>query len=513
MLKKAGENEVPAYESREDYLGSFKVISKVDEYGRNVASDRSVTGSGMASSDRRVGRSQRSYESGTGSYQVEEQTQTFTNYMAKDINVTYGSMNYSYTPDFKVNIANKWKEGMWSKSGAYTPRGSIGSSPSSLISEEYSSANYLKKNTVAKGLNEMDTEAEFFGKAQFKVEKSSSSNKSDEVALYNDYIGKYKLTRKISISGISRFDRPHLSITKEGKNEPEFGSFVDYVITLVNDGNRSLGPIYLLDLFPPGTSYVSSSLRPSELTANSAQWTLVNLGVGSSSKIELTLNMTEELDSLINRVQVRGGYDDKWVVAENFSALQLGWLSCCPPQLLAAKEGYVDAKDPMLVHYRIILKNRENDTMVASVTDQLSGEMIFLNSSVDPSNHDSNEVAWNVVDLRPGELKIIDYWARALQVGTLVNRAHIDSYYLNGTDSASTDVMSSVEIGGEPISRSGSEWQPPKCFDLNCTQQGFGNDWMPCGACSPSEPGLQDTGCSSCPASTGTGTEEGYEIP
>ncbi len=180
------------------------------------------------------------------------------------------------------------------------------------------------------------------------------------------------------------------------------GSFINYVITTVNDGNRVLGPVYILDLFPPGTEYVYSSLRPSQIASHSAQWTLVNLGIGSSSIIELKLNATKDLDNLVNRVQARGGYNDKWVSAQNYSALQLDWLSCCPPQLPASKTGYVDADDRMLVHYRIALKNRESYIMAASINDDLPDGMMFINSTLQLSDYGSGNVRWNIIDLKPG---------------------------------------------------------------------------------------------------------------
>jgi hypothetical protein len=103
-LKQSGANDTsihtpnhkgaPTFESQEDFLGSFRVYTKFDEYGKNVASNRSVSGYGSASSDKRIGRSQRSFESGTGAYQIEEVVQTVSSYMAKDIDVAQGPMSY-----------------------------------------------------------------------------------------------------------------------------------------------------------------------------------------------------------------------------------------------------------------------------------------------------------------------------------------------------------------------------------------------------------------------------------
>jgi uncharacterized repeat protein (TIGR01451 family) len=516
VLKKASPGSSPkealAYESQENYLGSFKVISNVDEYGQNVAADRSVNGSGMVSSDRRIGKSQRSYESGTGAYQSEERTQTLSNYMSKEINVNHSSMRYTYTPDFKVNISKKWKEGMWSKSGSYNPKGSSDSSPASYIGEEYSNIDYLKKSTKAKGLNQMDTEAEFSGKAAYTAVKSSSANGTgNELAMYEEYLGKYKVSKKTSLGGVARYERPHLNVTKVGKAEPFGGSNVDYVITVTNDGNRTLGPVYVTDLFPLGTKYVYSSARPSELTENSATWTLLTLGTGATIQIDLKLNITRDADSLINRVQARGGYNDQWVVAQNFSAINLGWLSCCPSQLLAAKEAQIDSEDPTLVHYEIILKNREKSMMVASVVDQMPTGMVFQNASVLPDEQKSGHMTWNIIHLEPGNVRIIDYWAKAMHSGTFVNLAHVEAHYLNGTEAALADLSSSVDIGGNSQLTSSSDWKPPNCFGLNCSEQEHGSDWMACSNCGAIEPQPLSSVCSSCSTSAGTG--EGYDVP
>jgi uncharacterized repeat protein (TIGR01451 family) len=514
VVKKDCDNPkaAPTYESHENYLGSFKVNTNVDEYGVNVVSNRSVSGSGMADSDKRIKKSQRSYESGTGAYQVEDRMETQTNYMAKDINVSYAPVSYAYTPDFRVSLSKKWEEGMWSKSGALSPKGSQSTQPASFIGEEFSGADYLKKNATAKGLNEMDTEADFSGKGQFKVVKDSNSNDSDEVNLYDLYIGKYKISRKTTLTGVARYDQPHITISKEGMVEPAGGRFVDYTITVVNDGNQALEPIYVLDLFPPGTEFVSSSLRPTQLASNYSKWTLTNLGIGSSSRIDLKLKMIEGTGSLINQVQAQGGYNNTWVGAENYSILRKGWLSCSLPQLLAAKEAYMDPKDPMLVHYRIFLKNQLKDAMAATVTDQLPVEMEFINSTVVPAYHGPDKIVWNIIDLKPEENITIDYLVKSLQRGTFVNQAHIDASYLHGTESISADVTASVDIGTGAYSSSISGWKPPSCFGLNCSQQGFADEWMLCSSCGGSEP--QPIGgsplASSCPACA---SSEDRDIP
>ena len=526
VVKKEGDNPkvAPTYESHEDYLGSFKVNTNVDEYGKNVVSNRSVSGTGMAASDKRIKKSQRSYESGTGAYLAEERTDTLSSYMAKEFNVIHEPVSYTYTPDVRLNLSQKWKEGMWSRSGSLSLKGSNSSVPASFIGEEFSDANFLNVSTVAPGLNEMNTEAEFSGRAEFKAAKEVGNSSGEKVALYDEYIGRYRLSRKMMISGVARFDMPHLYISKVGRLEPPEGivgshagsSTVSYTITVENDGNRALGPVYVTDLFPPETEYVSSSARPAELGSDHARWTLISLGIGASIQIELKLKAREGVEGLVNRVQADGAYTDQWVSAQNFSVIQINFQSCCPSQMLVTKQGSVDPSDAKLIHYNITLQNRRENAVVATIDDQLPQGMAFIGSSVPPSNvsSTSNTVRWNLIEIRPGENKTIDYRCRAQWGGRFENLAHVDAYSLDGADLTSTDVISSVFVEGEGY-RSSSTWQPPACFGLNCTQPGFENDWMACVSCGAQEPETAAPQAGqTCPAcSGGSGDNDGYDIP
>jgi len=169
---------------------------------------------------------------------------------------------------------------------------------------------------------------------------------------------------------------------------------------------------------------------------------------------------------------------------------------------LATKDCFVYSNDSKLVHYHITLKNRESEDMVATIIDQLPSGMMFQNSSQIPSDYRSDRISWNIIDLRPGEMKTIDYWARALHGCTFVNQAHIDAQYLNGTDSAWTDVSCSVYVEGESYSSLSSIWQPPACFGLNCTYvdgTDGAEEWIPCHYCGATEPKLIDMkACDSC---------------
>jgi uncharacterized repeat protein (TIGR01451 family) len=481
ILKKgnASSNSSTVFGAEEDYVGSFKIYEKFDEYGKNAEYEKSVTGNGYVSASRDLDNAQSSYESGTGMYRSDEKISTVVNYISKDINLTHLPASYSYTPTFSTSSDLLWNEGMWSKA------------PNSLISERFSSAQSLDLQSTARGLNEMETEASVIGKADFRtVYKDKYPNSINEVDRDEQYVGKFDIKRKTILGGVAKYDRPHISLSKEAKVDLINTTFADYRITIENNGNRALGPVYVKDIFPTGTEYVTSSLRPTELTTSYANWTLLSMSIGSKVIIDLRLNITEEPSNLVNRVEAAGKYDESWMLARNFSVVRLNWLICCPPQISATKTAKVDALDPKVVWYSLNLKNREKYTMVAFLIDHLPAPMQLLNSSLEPSENRSNLVTWTILDLAPGESRTITYRARAEKEGIYVNVAHIEAFSVEGPDGAAADVEARINLGerGALTSAISSDWQPPTCFGLNCSGQTYSNDWVPCYTCGNGEP-------------------------
>jgi hypothetical protein len=53
---------------------------------------------------------------------------------------------------------------------------------------------------------------------------------------------------------------------------------------------------------------------------------------------------------------------------------------------------------------------------------------------------------------------------------------------IDGSRTFSADISAQVYVPGEFASSAGSDWQPPACFDLNCTAMGGAENWIPCTA-------------------------------
>jgi uncharacterized repeat protein (TIGR01451 family) len=205
-------------------------------------------------------------------------------------------------------------------------------SASSLISEEISSAGRLKKKAVVASLKELESETSFSGKAEFRTDYGKS--KSPQVEQDALLVGDYQVTRKIILSGVSKYDQSHLYLRKDGHLQSDVAA---YTITITNDGNASFGPLFLWDLFPPGAKFLNSSMRPSQLDQNSSSWTLVHLAIGDTLKIEINLDVKRCDGDIINRVKVAGNCSRGQAEAWNQSIINRAWLGGCSPAKEAAR--------------------------------------------------------------------------------------------------------------------------------------------------------------------------------
>ena len=494
----------PLYEAREDYSGSFRVVEKVDEYGSGVKSERAASGRGLVAVDKRVGETQRSFEHGSGTYEADELIETYTSYIAKDISVVYEPLGPG---------SSLWKEGIASKKPGI-----------SLLSEEYSQIAELEKDSIARGLNELETTAAFSGTARYRVLYSNrtrdlSANASaapcaaggacgpcapcsdscanatadascdakasrhrPEIDIDEIYSGDYRVERRVMISGASKYDHPHLNVTKSLvgiKSEEldwDYGEahlpgevktrrVADYTIRIENDGSRALAPILVRDLFPPGATFIDSSLRPTASAAGSANWTLTHLAIGGVAEISLRLDVTRFAgEEMTNRVEVCGGYGDNWVCAGNYTSLQRRWLACCPQdEITVVKTARIDPENPLVVLYTVVVENTAAATRAATVTDYLPQGMALLASSLPVASQEDGVVVWVLPSMAPGEKVTIEFSALAPGLGSYTNVVEVEASSVDGPGVEPLHVASVVQVGSpEECGPAGCGiWQPP----------------------------------------------------
>ncbi|MDD4446703.1 MAG: NosD domain-containing protein [Methanothrix sp.] len=459
LQKKLVDGKTSLLDIQEDYAGSFKVYQKIDEYGSSVISQKSASGSGFVGGDRRIGKSQRSYESGTGNYSSQEEIQTYTNYIYKDINLTTSPVGLNSTISFWPNRPLNWSEGIYSRNPGST-----------FLGEEYRNLVDMQKQTLVTGLNSVQTEANFTGSASYR------QSIEDEMDLEQEYIGKYSIRQKTRILGTARYDRPHINVIKVGEIISQSNldkTYARYTIAVENDGNKLLSPVYVTDLFSPGALYINSSLRPS-LTSSSANWTLTHLPVGGRSEITLWLEMGENLsDTLVNRVEASGSHDAGWAYASNISVIKGGWLE--PPssenQIVVKKSAYVNKSASDFVWYHLSIENLCNCTTSLIVTDNLPRGMKLVEATPDITSFDreSNTITWNVISFKPQGTMSIDYKVQVTKGGRLVNQVKVEAISLEGCDILPAYDSAVLTIGNKSSETSTDDWMPPEDWDIQCS--------------------------------------------
>jgi uncharacterized repeat protein (TIGR01451 family) len=141
-------------------------------------------------------------------------------------------------------------------------------------------------------------------------------------------MGDFRVARKTILSGAAKYDHPHLHLQKEGRLEKD-AAF--YTITVTNDGCAALGPLILRDLFPPGAKFLNATLRPSQLSLNGSNWTLIHLGIGDTLRIGICLDIMGCEGEIVNRAEAAGNCSLGQAVARNLSVIQRAWLGGCAP--------------------------------------------------------------------------------------------------------------------------------------------------------------------------------------
>ncbi|VVB65140.1 Uncharacterised protein [uncultured archaeon] len=144
--------------------------------------------------------------------------------------------------------------------------------------------------------------------------KSSNVNGSNATAeVERSLIGNYRLDTTISISTLPKYIYPHLEITKRAVSND--GTYIVYMINVSNDGNKTLGPVEVVDVLPEGTSFYSSTMRPT-VQGRIVSWSLLALTVGARETITLTVRLEFLSQDPVNRVKAVAQYENRTILAE-----------------------------------------------------------------------------------------------------------------------------------------------------------------------------------------------------
>ncbi len=336
--------------SGQGYVRTLKDLSTgIRPYSlRNTATiSSSETGTTSYSSDVTVsgkdGTSLQQRESGSGIYSREG----LLDYQKKNSSVQENSsleavfqpVSFTLPLDRNLDFSSKWAEDIKVKN--YISRESI--------HESYRNADTLtKEGTISADQNGslMKNEAKFQGVYHMGYQEEAppdvKGHSSTLREMTSDYSGSFEIIYKLNskyqnrstaITDVRYYEEPHITVYQSHEISRADENTINLTVSLLNDGNRSLGPIYMRDLFPIGTFYSSASTKPSSdiyPDTTSANWTFTYLPMGSSLTLYLQLGIYQVIDKLVNVVDVTAGDRGHWITATDAHVMNYNWLSCTP---------------------------------------------------------------------------------------------------------------------------------------------------------------------------------------
>ena len=130
-------------------------------------------------------------------------------------------------------------------------------------------------------------------------------------------IGDYHMDTAISFGQALKYAYPHINLTKRVLSRD--GNTFVYRIWVNNDGNKTIGPVAVVDLLPEGASFISSTLKPS-VQGRIVSWTLQVLPVGQTQTIDLKAWLADISPNVINRVQAAARYENRTIISKAASS-------------------------------------------------------------------------------------------------------------------------------------------------------------------------------------------------
>jgi len=455
-----------------------EIYSGTVEVSHDISSNESVssaTGLGFADIDKKISRNGvlRTYEKGSGNFSLDEIINPEEDYIAMNLKVAYLPANLDVNAKNSLNISAKWRAGL------ITKEKDVGQ-----ISERFTNLVAMKKNTTIPRLVSVQTEADFSGKGEFMMS-------AENLTSIEEYTGNYTIRRNATIEIFPIYRKPHISVTEIAHLDSIGCRIATYNITVLNDGNKEVGPIYVHDTFPVGTSFIESSAMPIAKTSRHANWSIDHLLSGESTSIELVLGIESRVEKLTNRVKATGYYLDEEdellsTKSQYNSTIRVNPSACNYSAVSVLMRATKDPAYPSRINYSVTIQNNRASRLNLDLTCMLPSGAMLLDTPEKPEKIEANNLTWSFY-LESGKRKTISYKVDAKGCGIILSRAIIQAksedgkVQFAGGSNITVFVRNSKDIFVERVI---DDWLPGGLIELPGTI--YGNTPCPC-ALNPNE--------------------------
>jgi hypothetical protein len=155
--------------------------------------------------------------------------------------------------------------------------------------------------------------------------------------------------------------------------------------------------------------------------------------------------------------------DKSRIMAGNM--IEQGGLNCCGAETSLRITAQADDSRHGIVDYRLTVRNTAGGEVFARIVDLLPEGMSLVDAVPWPQDHLNGVLLWMADGLKPDEVWVVNFTAKAERDGVYTNRAEVEAYMLDGSCSASKTATSSIDVRGtgrEPYTTDYGGWQPPQ---------------------------------------------------
>ncbi len=207
---------------------------------------------------------------------------------------------------------------------------------------------------------------------------------------------------------------PALAITKTGPDREELGQTIEYTIVVENTGDETATSLSIVDTFPAGLTYVSSTPSGTQ-SGSTVTWNTASLAPTKTYTVIVRFKAAQAgtWTDVVRVSSAEGISDEDTATTEIYGEAVLA----------ITKTGPAEVTEGDNAQYTITVTNNGNiDADNTVVTDLIPSCMTYQSSS--PAATVSGSTAtWNIGDLAAGTSRVVTITLKASVVGSCTNTA------------------------------------------------------------------------------------------
>ncbi|HTX60958.1 MAG TPA: DUF11 domain-containing protein [Methanobacterium sp.] len=225
------------------------------------------------------------------------------------------------------------------------------------------------------------------------------------------------------VCGVARTD---LGITKQVNNShPNLGDTITFTLTAINNGPQNATGVVVKDLLPAGLKFLSAD-PAADYNATTGIWTIGDLAVGKTAILTINALVTISNKEMENTAVISGNEYDP-VLCNNTDSVTVVSNPAADMGINKTSSKSTATVGDTVNFYIKITNSGPDAAANVKVLETLPDGFSYLSSNATQGTYDPETGIWTVGGLLNGESAKLTIITQAIESGTLVNNAVVES--------------------------------------------------------------------------------------